>query len=125
MSDTPAFHLPSLLDRCGGDAALAREIVALFCVQSRRLIEELRHAADAGQFHTARRIAHQLNGSAANLSAERVRRLASDMEALFNSGQPREAGALLGPLSAELERCYAAESSLATDLAERGNGTAR
>ncbi|MDP4002805.1 Hpt domain-containing protein [Methylobacterium sp. NEAU K] len=68
----------------GGDADLAREVLALFAGQCRSILPRL---ADPSQPQAQRAdLAHTLKGSAAGVGAVRVRALADAAEARLRAG---------------------------------------
>lgn len=68
----------------GGDADLAREVLALFAGECRRLLPALTDPSlPAGRRAD---IAHTLRGAAAGLGAVRVQRLAGEAEAGLRAG---------------------------------------
>ncbi len=102
------------LERVGGDAALLREIVALFLEEYPVLLGEIRSALDAADPVRLERAAHTLKGSAGNFGAESAVQAALHLETLGrtrNLGPAEEAWqrlrnemALLHPALAELLR---------------------
>jgi HPt (histidine-containing phosphotransfer) domain-containing protein len=79
--DSPAaagpIDLAVLESQTGGDAALAREVLALFAARSRSELARLAAATDAGE---RRRAAHALLGSARAVGAGEVARLAERIQ---------------------------------------------
>lgn len=85
----------------GGDANLAREVLALFADESRRLLAEM---ADPSLSDLRRaEIAHTLRGSAAGVGAMRVHALAGAAEDRLRAGEAgaREAVAALAEAVAD------------------------
>jgi PAS domain S-box-containing protein len=88
-SDTPTrapeglalFEEASLLARTGGDAAFARELVALFVESTADTLARLGEAIrSAGDPEAVRRLAHSLKGAAATTSAHAIAAAAADLE---------------------------------------------
>lgn len=67
------------LQEWGGDKLL-RELVRIFLDNSPTRVDQMRTAVNGGDIKDAERAAHSLKSSAANLGAERLRALASEVE---------------------------------------------
>ena len=104
-SPTPAggepLDMTELLERVGGDAALARELLGIYAQSYPARMAAIRSAAEAGDFAAVAEVAHELKGAAANLAAKaalaatvRVEQSASE------AGAPRLCEALEGLQSA-------------------------
>jgi PAS domain S-box-containing protein len=99
------FEEASLLARTGGDAAFARELVALFIESARDTLARLDSVIQAaGNAEEVRRLAHSLKGAAATTSARAIATAAADLERA--AGQP-SAAASLGTLRALTARTIA------------------
>jgi HPt (histidine-containing phosphotransfer) domain-containing protein len=73
----PPVDLATLRGQTGGDAALEREVLALFLAKSER---DLRHVADAATAAERRMAAHSLCGSARAIGAHAVAAAAAAVE---------------------------------------------
>ena len=87
MSQSPslqAIDRAALDAQTGGDADLAREVLALFAGQCRAILPKL--ADPAAPPEQRADLAHTLKGSAAGVGAERVRGLADAAEIRLRAG---------------------------------------
>ena len=84
------------MKRLQGDENLAREIVAALCASTPELVEKLAESVAAGDLSLSARYAHTIKGAAANVNAEALRRIASDMEQAGRTSD-REQVAMLMP----------------------------
>ncbi len=97
------FDEAGLIDRLMGDRDLARSIAASFIDEASRQIAGLLESVERQDFATARRHAHSLKGSSANLGAELLRETASAIEAHYRDNENAQAAALLPELSHRFE----------------------
>jgi len=94
--DTDIFCEEELLVRLMNDESLMRRIVKAFNSDSPSQVIELHAAIDAGDFTLARRLAHNIKGSAANIAAPALRKAAYDLEtALRDEKRDHFAGLML------------------------------
>ena len=111
IADQPAddspFDLGALLDRCMGDQSFRDRLLAKFPEQALATVQKLAECFATGDAKQAARAAHTLKGTAANLSASTLQKLAAELESLGNSGSLDEAQRRLEALRAEVERCVA------------------
>ena len=98
-----------------GDAALEREVLALFCTQSVSYLHQLRAASTHQAVYEA---AHSLKGSARAVGAWRLARAAEYMESLREDIPPERRAAQIGELEASLEEATAFIASL-SDVGSR------
>lgn len=84
-----------------GDAALAREVLAMFVAQARRLVGEAKAGGDLG------RIAHLLSGSARGIGAHRVAAAAAAVETASVRGED-DPGTAFAELEAAIDEAVAA-----------------
>ena len=75
-----------LMDRVGGDEALARELLAIFAAGSPARVETARTAAAQGNWQAVAEVAHELKGAAANLGAKEVSAAATRLERSARAG---------------------------------------
>ena len=100
----PIWSPKDLIERLGGDEALARQLVALFLAEHSSLLQALRTSCDSGNADDVRRAAHAAKGCLANFIDSGPHATASAIERLGAEGKVDEAG----PLVAALEREVAA-----------------
>ncbi|HSW00450.1 MAG TPA: Hpt domain-containing protein [Sedimentisphaerales bacterium] len=96
--DAPAvvFDSDGFVKRLQGDENLAREVVVALCASTPELVEQLTKSVAAGELSLSARYAHTIKGAAANVNAEALRRIASDMEQAGRAND-REQVAMLMP----------------------------
>ncbi len=75
------------MDMLDDDEELFAELLELFTENTDETIKSLAEAAKSGDLETVAATAHSIKGSAANLSVERVRALASDLEQLAKNSE--------------------------------------
>ena len=76
----PIFDHEGMLSRLMGDLDLADAILDAFLTETPRLLENLQRLIQAGDAYAAGREAHSIKGAASNVGAERLRRVALEME---------------------------------------------
>jgi CheY-like chemotaxis protein len=104
-SPTPAggepLDMAELLERVGGDTALARELLDIYAQSYPARMAAIRSAAEAGDFAAVAEVAHELKGAAANLAAKAALAATVRVEqAAGEAGAPRLCEALEGLQSA-------------------------
>jgi PAS domain S-box-containing protein len=92
---TPLFDEAQLLERTGNDEEFLREIIALFERSAAGLLAQIEAAIAAGDAPGLARLAHQLKGSAATTSAERLSQAAARLEDAASQPGARDAHAAL------------------------------
>lgn len=114
----PVLELPELLSRCASDTTFAASMLRRF--QS-RLPQEYARLADAvkqGDTEPARKLAHTLKGTAANLAAGGVRTAAAELEQILHEARMDESTRCLDQLEFEVNRCLShLDTLLAGELA--------
>ncbi len=114
----PVIVIPELLSRCACDTGFAGSMLRRF--QS-RLPEEYARLAEAVKNQDtvpARKMAHTLKGTAANLAAAGVRTAAAQLELALHDERHDESARCLGQLEFEVERCLShLDTLLAGELA--------
>jgi HPt (histidine-containing phosphotransfer) domain-containing protein len=90
-----------------GSSALAQRLVASFIARVQDEAPELQRLLEAGQIEALARKAHQLRGSAANISAPRLTGIFDSLERLANESQTAELPRCLNELPSELKRFIA------------------
>jgi HPt (histidine-containing phosphotransfer) domain-containing protein len=81
----PLWSAAEMIDRLGGDEALARQLVALFLGEYPKLLDALRASVSTGNADSVRRAAHAAKGCIANFvdggpqaTAHAIERLGAD-----------------------------------------------
>ncbi len=107
-SSIPPFDFTSLLHRCMGNQNLAQRLVQKFVAQAGHDLRELESGIRDRDAARVRLVAHRLNGSAANVSAERIRDHAGQLEIAARDGHLDPAPGLLDQLRADFAAAEAA-----------------
>jgi signal transduction histidine kinase/CheY-like chemotaxis protein/HPt (histidine-containing phosphotransfer) domain-containing protein len=95
---------PSLLKRCLGKTELADKLLVKLHARLGTDLYEIKQVIDAGDCEQLARCAHRLKGAAANLSAEPLRAVAAELEALGRKGDIGAARDALARLKYEARR---------------------
>jgi Amt family ammonium transporter len=101
------LDLEALLSRCMGDLSFRDKLLGKFPDQVGACLQTITAAIASNDATQLARAAHGLKGTAANLSAPAVQRVASDLEQLGNEGRLGEVESLVHELRREVERCVA------------------
>ncbi len=102
--EPPIFDETALLERTAGDAAFARELIALFLHSAHETRLRIERAMDAGEdAQVVRRLAHALKGSAAAASALALSAAAADLESAAGLPRARAVVSALGELLSRTE----------------------
>jgi len=80
------FDRSELLDRIGGDEEFMQELLAIFIDDAGRNIAKLQAMTDDSDPVEMQRLAHSLKGSSANVSANSMRDVATELEQAFKDG---------------------------------------
>jgi len=96
------FDLPEALARAHGKRALLRRMAELFVADCPGLLVQIRSALATEDRPLLERSAHRLTGSAANLSAPRVVKLARRLEEIAQENDLAQAGAACAELEDEV-----------------------
>jgi HPt (histidine-containing phosphotransfer) domain-containing protein len=105
MEDSSAvIDRQSLLNRCLGKQELADKLLAKLHARLGTDLNEIKAAVDVGDSEKLARCAHRLKGATANLSAEPLRAVSADLEALGRSGDIATARDTLARLKYEGRR---------------------
>jgi signal transduction histidine kinase/HPt (histidine-containing phosphotransfer) domain-containing protein/ActR/RegA family two-component response regulator len=102
----PGWDENGLLERCGGDLELARELIQVFLIEYPPHFAEIRQAIARNDADLLKRAAHALKGSAGNFGAEDVVTTALRLEQTAASGQLASAVTDCGNLEAALARLH-------------------
>jgi CheY-like chemotaxis protein len=106
--------LQSLQQRCMGNRKLASKALKIFETSLATDVGQLLESISKGDATGAAASAHKIKGSAANVSAEKVRVVAAELEKLAKADALGQAGASLEELDQEMKRF---KEYLATALA--------
>jgi len=106
-SNPTAIDWPDFEARCLHDAEFIREMLEIFVKIAPQTLVTLQAAVAAGDWPTARRHAHTLKGSAANLSAHALRDHAADAEFAADNADEQSVIAKLPLISFALDASLA------------------
>lgn len=109
------FDLESLKRRLDCDLDLIREIIGIFFEDYPKDFERLKQAVRGRDLSEAKRVAHTLKGSFANVGGMRASQIAAEMEKSAALGREPELGQALEELQAAFE-LYRAEAQGFLDL---------
>jgi two-component system, sensor histidine kinase and response regulator len=98
---TPIFDKASLLRRVEGDEEFLADLVSLFLEDIPRQISILEEALGNNNTFHCERVSHSIKGASANLGAESLRMVATEMEATVKNGDMIVATALFERLKKE------------------------
>ncbi|MBL9128572.1 MAG: response regulator, partial [Verrucomicrobiales bacterium] len=102
--DAPVFDREGLVQRVMGDEELVEEVLKGFREDLPRLVGKLKDALNAGDVAKATLHAHTIKGSAGNVGAERLRKIAAWGEDAGKKGELQRLRAWMGALENECER---------------------
>jgi two-component system, sensor histidine kinase and response regulator len=100
----PAADAQDFLARVEGDLDLLSELVAIFQVDSSRMLAELRHGVAAGDARAVERSAHALKGSVGNFGGRAAAEAASALERMGRDGVMTGGDIRLAELELEVDR---------------------
>ena len=112
METTISIDRDQLLGRCLNDVDFTLQMLAVFCESAPRTARLLETAIAQGALTDARRHAHTLKGSAANLSIEHLRLEAARLELMTEQSDLQA----LASAAAELARCVNQSVQAASEL---------
>ena len=101
------MDLDALLVRCMGDADFRDRLLRTMPAQVSGAVSRIGEAVASGNATRLAREAHGLKGTAANLSAAGVQRMAAELELLGTAGRLGDAEKRLAELRSEVEKCIA------------------
>jgi len=104
-----------LLQRCMNDQAFVTQMLEVFREYAPKTLKLLHDAATAGDWTAARRHAHTLKGSAANISAGALKTRAQETEKAIDSGFTEDAAHLLAAVDAAMNECLKAVDRILAD----------
>ena len=119
MPMDPTIIDPAALERLEGwgGVKLSREIVRLFLDNGPTRVEQIREALNGEDLEVPERGAHSLKSSAANVGAQQLRNLASELELAASEGDLQRVRDLIP----NLEKAFAqAAGELAVIVEEEG-----
>ena len=105
MAAAAPLDVPSLLDRCMGNMDFLKRLLEKFRTRIGEDVEHLSQAVQTQNAQETARLAHSLKGSAANVSAITLTRLALELEQLGVAGDLTSAAACLAKIRHEVGRC--------------------
>ncbi len=111
----PAVDIESLQQRCLGNRKLAAKALNIFETSLTKDVESLLEGMSRGDAKAVAASAHKIKGSAANVSAEKVRVVAAELEKLAKADALSQTEAALEELAHEARRFH---EFLATAIAQ-------
>jgi HPt (histidine-containing phosphotransfer) domain-containing protein len=103
LAGVEALDRNDLEERFDGAIELSVDLIELFLEDAPRRVREMVDCHDSGDAETLRRLAHTLKGSAASVSAMRIRTVAARLESAAVEGFSDETARLVAALSGELD----------------------
>lgn len=110
LRSLPGFDLEDALNRFGGDTALIRKFLPRFSESLKETFDDICTAMATGNTDDAKRLAHNLKGMAANISATSVQEAAGVFEMALGDDEA-------GPLQEHKERMRRAIEEAAATIA--------
>ncbi len=107
MPETPPFDLKCLMERCFHERAFVRELLGVFQSQAVRDLTALNEAVQIGDPTRIASVAHKIKGSAANISADRLKELCGELEDSANAGIGTNFASQSADIADEIARCSA------------------
>ena len=101
---TPVIDVAALLERCGDDTTFAGRMLQKFRALAPDEFKQIRAAFSTHDSASARRVVHTLCGTAGNLSACSLQRVAKTVEVLVKDERLEEAQRQLPQLESEMDR---------------------
>jgi PAS domain S-box-containing protein len=98
-STSSLLNYEEALERCGGDAEFLYEMLQEFLELSKDQLKQMAGAIEAANAEELTREAHSIKGASANLGADEVSRVASELELCGKQEQLENAGSLLEELT--------------------------
>jgi two-component system sensor histidine kinase/response regulator len=103
-----SFRLGNLVERFGGDAALASEVATLFVAESPAMLQRLKESLRNRSAEEVSKAAHALKGAVSNFSRVGPIETAARIEDLARGGSLEEVPALLDVLELQMTQLVAA-----------------
>ncbi len=102
-NEIPVYDREAFLERLAGDRGIADYILEVFVEQLPGQTGDLLVAVQAGDWAGAADRAHSIKGSAANVGAERIRKLALEVEKACERRDPAVVADLVGRIESGLQ----------------------
>jgi Amt family ammonium transporter len=118
-SQIPAILVDTLLERCMNSLDTVNVVIGKFETQARRDVEQIQQSLSGHDLKTAARSAHALKGTAAIVAADRLWKIAGELERLGRAEQADDMQRQLEQLRAEVDRCIGYLPSVRSLAAER------
>ncbi|MAE63923.1 MAG: hypothetical protein CMJ18_06585 [Phycisphaeraceae bacterium] len=103
--DDVPIDIDDVLKRCMGSADFLEKMLEKFRQRADEDLDELEQAIAEANPKQAAHVAHRFKGAAANISAERLRETALQLEQMGRDDDLEQANAALESIRSELERC--------------------
>ncbi|HKQ49472.1 MAG TPA: response regulator [Phycisphaerae bacterium] len=118
----PPFNMEFLLKQWGGDQALVDNLIVKFRTQAQADLEKLERSIASGEMDEAARLAHSFKGAAGYLAAEKLSRIAAQLETLCRNSDSASIGAGAAAFREELYRWmeYSLQRMQAPDTGSTG-----
>jgi len=117
--------LAALNDVTGGDADFATELVESYLTSSRELLTRIQDFFARGDRYQLARAVHQLAGASANIYAEPLRELCSDLEHAAETFTAAQLEEHIGRIAAELARVTGVLANVVGDRAASAHAPGR
>jgi len=109
------IDVDDLLERCSGNRRFAGNMLRKFRASIPGELAQIKAAVSAADSPTARRVVHTLRGTAGNLSARCLHRVAEEIETLIKDDQIDAVHGNLVHLETEVDRLFASIDGLLND----------
>ncbi|MEE9213037.1 MAG: response regulator, partial [Phycisphaeraceae bacterium] len=116
---TPPVDAVALLERCMGNAELVVKVLDTFQKQALDDLERIVQSINDGDANRVARSAHALKGVAANLSAQSLQKVASDLEQLGRDADLDKALGCLTELEHQMRRCLDFLPKVLADISDK------
>lgn len=97
--------LPSLMNRCRGKGPLVEKLLSKLAEQLPQQLDAIRRTVEQNDLSSLAKLAHAVKGSAANLSADPLKRAAAELERAGSTRDEASVEALMNAFAGELQRC--------------------
>jgi two-component system sensor histidine kinase/response regulator len=115
------IDVEDLMRRCRGKTSLAQSLLAKFDVQLRSMISQAKLLLAENNASALAKLAHNVKGTAANLSAEALRQSAAELEKLGNAGNKEALPAALEALAAQAQELIDYLPKATAEVSAAGN----
>lgn len=110
-SEEPVLDVPALEERCLGDQGFIDELLRIFVRSARNNMQEIAESIAADRPEIVASLAHELKGSAGNVSADRLCAVVTELETAARGGRCEKYHELGRRVEFEMERCERAIES--------------